>query len=85
MAAIYDAPYILYAYTAMALEIGLSQKQIASASKAEVPTGLTSSELVAYQTTLELAAGRRQFDRASWGRCFEVLGGREGRGCGVSG
>ena len=72
--AVYDAPYVLYAHTAMALEIGLSQEQIVSASKAEVPNGLTSSEIVAYQTALKLAGGRRELDQASWEKACELLG-----------
>lgn len=52
----------------------MSQEQITSASKAEVPNDLTRSELVAYQTALELANGRKQLSDARWERAFEVLG-----------
>lgn len=65
---------MLYAHTLIAKRIGLSQEQITSASKAEIPNELTLSELVAYQTALEMANGRKQLSEASWERACEVLG-----------
>ena len=72
--AIYDAPYILSAHTLLAKSAGLSEEQISSASKGDVPNGLTRPELVAYQTALELAQGRKQLSNAGWERALEALG-----------
>lgn len=70
----YDAPYILYAHSLIASDVGLSKEQISRASKGDTPQELSSEELVAYQTALELAKGRKQLSDTSWERAFHVLG-----------
>jgi len=63
--AVYDAPYILFAHTLLAGMAGLSKEQISSASKEETPNELSRSELITYQTALELAEERKKLSDAS--------------------
>ena len=72
--AVLDVPYVLYAHTRIALESGMTEKQIVSASNRSEPAGLTEEESVFYLTALELADSRLALKEEVWQRAETVLG-----------
>ena len=72
--AVYDCPFVLYAHTRIALQLGLSEKQVALAAQGIAPEGLTEEEDVIYATALELARSRGPLDEQSWKRAERTLG-----------
>ncbi|KOC08604.1 hypothetical protein AFLA70_686g000371 [Aspergillus flavus AF70] len=55
----YDAPYVLYAHSEIALAAGLSREQIQQAVDGMVPDGLDEQEAMVYSLALKLAKLRR--------------------------
>lgn len=72
--AVVDCPFVLYAHIRVAVKVGLSEEQVATACKGKVPTGLTEEEAVIYATGLELARSRGPLDEESWQRAERALG-----------
>ena len=72
--AVIDCPFVLYAHTRVAITLGLSEEQVALASKGNVPTGLTEEEAVIYVTAQELTRSRGPLDEHHWQRAERVLG-----------
>ncbi|QRD92132.1 hypothetical protein F9C07_13368 [Aspergillus flavus] len=56
----YDAPYVLYAHSEIALAAGLSREQIQQAVDGMVPDGLDEQEAMVYSLVLKLATLRRR-------------------------
>ena len=74
VAAVHDLPYVLYAHTRIALHTGMTDQQIALASKGNKPGGLTDEETVVYTTALELAETKTPLKEETWQRAEASLG-----------
>ena len=72
--AVIDCPFMLYAHTRIAKNLGLSEEQIALACKGDLPTGLTEEEAIVYTTALELTRSRGPLDEQTWQRAEKALG-----------
>ncbi|KAL2795694.1 AhpD-like protein [Aspergillus keveii] len=70
----YNAPYILYAHSAVALEAGLSRTQIDDAKSGRTPAGLTDTEAAVYVLALEMARSRGPIPDRVFGPAVDVLG-----------
>ena len=62
--AVFDVPFIKYAHDRLAVQVGLSQEQVAAATKGETSKDLTHTEAVVYTTALKLARARGPLE--SW-------------------
>ena len=71
---IYDMSFCLYAHTQIALNVGMTKAQIASASKGVEPSGLSDVERVVYATALELAGTRTPLKEETWQKAEAMLG-----------
>ena len=72
--AVIDCPFVLYAHTRLAINLGLSEEQVADASKGRVPKDLIEEEAIIYTTGLELARSRGPLDEQIWQRAEGALG-----------
>ena len=67
-------PYMLYAHSRIALNLGMTEEQVTSASKGIEPAGLTEEEKAIYATALELAKTGAPLEEDTWQRAEAVLG-----------
>lgn len=72
--AVYDVPFVLYAHTRIAIQLGLSKEQVSQACRGTTPRGLTEVEEVVYTTALALARTRGPLDEETWQRVEAALG-----------
>ncbi|MCJ1390654.1 hypothetical protein MMC18_003515 [Xylographa bjoerkii] len=72
--AAYDAPFVLYAHSEIAVVCGLSKEQVQQAIDGKVPVGLSEQEAMVYELSLKLASFRGPLDRESFNRAENVLG-----------
>ncbi|KAH8427710.1 carboxymuconolactone decarboxylase family protein [Aspergillus melleus] len=69
----YDAPYVLYTHSQVAIAVGLSQEQVQQAVDGEAPNGLSESEAEVYSFALELARLRGPMDSAVFDNAKSAL------------
>ena len=72
--AIYDVPFVLYAHSRIAMQLGLSEEQVSSASHGTVPKGLSDDETTVYTTALKLARSRGPLDEETFQHAESILG-----------
>ena len=72
--AIYDVPFIRYAHERIAVKVGLSPEQVASAVRGETPDGLSDVNVVTFETAVKLARARGPLDKESWQVAERKLG-----------
>ena len=71
---VYELPYVLYAHERLALSMGMTKEQVASATTGAEPTGLTEEQSVIYVTALELARTKAPLEEGIWQRAEATLG-----------
>lgn len=54
--AVYNVPFVLYAHTRIAMQLGFSEEQVSTACRGATPAGLTDEEAVVYTAALALAS-----------------------------
>lgn len=64
--AVYDVPFVMYAHSRIASTAGFSEEQVTLACEGTTPTGLTESEVITYETALDLARSKGSLDENSW-------------------
>ena len=72
--AVYDVPFVMYAHSRIASKIGFSEEQVTLACAGTTPTGLTESEVVTYETSLDLARSQGSLDEHRWLVAQKALG-----------
>lgn len=72
--AVNDVPYVLYAHSRIALNLGMTKEQVASASKGSKPQGLKEEEKVVYTPALELVKTRVPLKEGTWPKANATLG-----------
>ena len=72
--AVQELPFVSYAHTRIALKLGMTEEQVASASEGTEPTGLTDEEKAIYATALELAETKAPLKEETWQRAEATLG-----------
>ncbi|KAL8709362.1 MAG: hypothetical protein Q9225_007466 [Loekoesia sp. 1 TL-2023] len=73
-AATYEAPFVLYAHSRIALAVGLTPGQITVARGGSMPSGLDRMEQAAWQYSIRLAGTRGPLDTATWENAKNLLG-----------
>jgi alkylhydroperoxidase/carboxymuconolactone decarboxylase family protein YurZ len=69
----YDAPYLLYAHSNIAVRLGLTEAQVQAAVHGTLPTGLTERESAVYGLALKLASLRHPMDDESFEQARKAL------------
>ena len=72
--AVFDVPFMRYAHARIGGKVGLSPEQISSAIEDVTAEGLTETEVVIYETALELARARGALDKECWLEAESKLG-----------
>ena len=72
--AVYDVPFVLYAHSRIAMQLGLSEEQVSSASNGTTPEGISEDEAMVYTTALELARSRGPLEEQTFQHAESVLG-----------
>jgi len=72
--AVYDAPYVLYAHSEIAVVAGLSKDQVQQAVQGKAPDNLSEQEAITYMLSLKLARMRGPLDSETFTQAQSVLG-----------
>ena len=72
--AAYDAPYVVYAHSKIALKCGLCEEQVQQAVDGKIPGGLSQEEAMVYELSLKMANLRGPLDDGSFERAEKILG-----------